>query len=404
MTQFDFSLSMEEFVGLFCNGNDALRGLLEHVLNQLLQSESALKLGAAPYERNNKRQDYRNGTRIRRLNTRVGTVKLEVPRHRYEVFHSVLMEKYQRTERAFLSVLMEMVIQGVSTRKVEKITQELCGTRFSKSHVSEICKNLDPMVEAFKNRRLDEDEYPFVIVDAIYIKVREDFRVRSKGLLIALGINTDGRLEVLGFELCETESKPQWKSFFERLIERGLRGVDFVTSDDHRGLVAAIREVFQNVTWQRCQAHFTRDIVSAAPKRCQKELASDLKEMFNADKFKKTIEKRNAIFEKYSELAEKSMEILDSGFFDATTVMSLPFRYRTPIRTSNYLERENREIRRREKVIGIFPNRESALRLLGALLLDHHEQWVSGSRVFIMGEYMNSREKICNDARRRRTA
>lgn len=405
MTQINFSLSQEEFIGLFCEGRSAaLRTLLEQVLNQFIEAESTAKLGAGPYERSEQRRDYRNGTRIRRLNTRVGTVKLEVPRHRYEVFHSVLMEKYQRTERAFISVLMEMVLQGVSTRKVEKVTQELCGVKFSRSHVSEICKNLDPMVEAFRNRRLDEDEYPFIMADAIYIKVREDFRVRSKGLLIAMGINMDGKLEVLGFELCEQETEYHWESFFKGLKERGLKGVDFVTSDDHKGLVAAIRTVFQNASWQRCQFHFMRNIVGAAPKRCQKELTAELKEMFNAHTLEKAVEKRNEIFEKYSELAKKSMEVLDRGFFDATTVMSLPLRYRTPIRTSNYIERENREIRRREKVIGIFPNQDSALRLLGALLLDHHEQLSTCSRVFNMNEYLNSREHFCYVTKQRRIA
>lgn len=405
MTQLNFSLSAEEFIGLFCEGREtALRTLLEKVLNQFLQVESQSQLGAERYERSAERTDYRNGSRLRQMTTRVGKVNLEVPRHRHKAFHSVLMEKYQRNERAFLSVLMEMVLQGVSTRKVEKITQKMCGTKFSKSHVSEICKNLDPVVERFKNRRLDEDEYPFVMADAIYVKVREDFRVRSKGLLVALGFNTDGKREILGFELCENETEYHWKSFFQSLKERGLKGVDFVTSDDHQGLVCAIQKVFPKASWQRCQFHFTRNILSAAPKRYQKGLATELKDMFNAETEEAMRQVRDEILDDYAEVAPKAMQILDEGYFDATTIMSLPRRYRVPLRTSNYLERENEEIRRRERVIRVFPNKDSALRLLGALLLDHHEQWSFRSRTFNMKEYLNSRERFCQQTKERMIA
>lgn len=397
MTQINFSLSSEEFIGLFCSGREEAMGkLMENLLNQFLVAESSSKLGADPYERNEERKDYRNGSRERKVNTRIGRLNLQVPRHRHEPFHTALIENFQRNEQALLATFMEMVIQGVSTRKVEKITQELCGTTFSKSQVSEICKGLDPEVQSFKNRPLDE-EYPFIMADAMYIKVQEDFRVRSKGLMVVMGINLDGRREILGFDLCETETQYHWESLFTSLKRRGLRHVDLVTSDNHSGLVAAVQKVFQNASWQRCQFHFTRNILDKAPKRYQKGLSTELKDMFNCSSLEAAKKKKDTIFEDYTKVAPDAMETLDEGFLDAMTVMSLPVKYRKPLRTTNYLERENQELRRREKVIRIFPNAASVLRLLGALLLDHHENWALLSRVFNMKEYLESRSKFCED-------
>lgn len=321
---------------------------MEAILNQVLQAESAEQLGAENYERSSARSDYRNGTRTRSLTTRIGKIELKVPRHRNIPFRTMLFENYQRNEQALIATMMEMVVQGVSTRNVQKVTTELCGETFSKSAVSEICKELDVPIKQFKERLLPE-RYSFIITDAIYLKVREDHRVRSKALYIAIGINNSGHKEVIGFEVYDSERKDTWKEFFENLKSRGLRGVDFVISDAHTGLVDAIKESFPGSTWQRCQAHFTRNIIDKCPKKYSSGLASELKDMFNTSTISEARRLKNSIIEEYQEIAGEAMEILDSGFEDAIVIMNLPSKYRIALRTSNIIERENREIRRREK-------------------------------------------------------
>ena len=244
MAQLHFTLDSEFFTGLFSESKDEAFGkLMEALLNQVLKAESTEQLGAEDYERSRERSDYRNGSRNRSLTTRIGKIELKVPRHRNTPFKTTLFENYQRNEQALISTMMEMVVQGVSTRKVQKVTEELCGESFSKSTVSEICKELDVPVKKFKERLLP-DRYPFVIVDAIYLKAREDHRVRSKALFIAVGINDTGHKEVLGFDVYETEKTSTWRSFFEKLKSRGLRDVDIIISDAHSGLVEAIKESF----------------------------------------------------------------------------------------------------------------------------------------------------------------
>ena len=235
MAQLHFTLDYDFFVGLFSESKDEAFGkLMEAILNQVLQAESAEQLGAENYERSSARSDYRNGTRTRSLTTRIGKIELKVPRHRNIPFRTMLFENYQRNEQALIATMMEMVVQGVSTRNVQKVTTELCGETFSKSAVSEICKELDVPIKQFKERLLPE-RYSFIITDAIYLKVREDHRVRSKALYIAIGINNSGHKEVIGFEVYDSERKGTWKEFFENLKSRGLRGVDFVISDAQEG-------------------------------------------------------------------------------------------------------------------------------------------------------------------------
>ncbi len=400
MTQLHFTLEQDFFTGLFTKSREEAFGLLiQCLLNQFLQAESEEKLKVSAYERNEERTDYRNGYRERQVTTRIGRMTLVVPRHRNEPFHSSMLENYQRNETALITTMMEMVVQGVSTRKVEKITEELCGTKFSKSTVSELCKGLDEAVHAFNTRPL-EGVYPFLIIDALYLKVREDYCVRSKGLMIALGINKDGRKEILGFEVCEGETEHYWGTFLRKLKARGLRGVDIVTSDDHSGLVAAVRKEMVGVGWQRCQFHFIRNILDKTPKRHQTSLCLELREMFNASTLEGAREAKKDIMKEYGELAEAAMETLDEGFEDATNIMCLPERYRVTLRTSNLLERENGELRRREKVIRVFPNVESVIRLMGAVLMDHHNDWSTLSRVFSMGEYFEERDEFLPELRK----
>ena len=394
MAQLHFTLESDFFTGLFSESKDEAFGkLMEALLNQVLLAESKEQLGAENYERSSSRTDYRNGFRTRPLTTRVGKIELKLPRHRNVPFKTSLFEEYQRNEQALICTMMEMVVQGVSTRNVRKVTEELCGESFSKSTVSEICKELDIPVKQFKERLLP-DKYPFVIADAMYLKVREDHRVRSKALYIAIGVNTSGHKEVLGFEVYDSEKTSSWKEFFESLKSRGLRDVDIVISDAHTGLLEAIRECFPGSSWQRCQAHFTRNIIDKCPKRYQSGLASELKDMFNASTIKESRALKESIYDEYIDVAPEAMSLLDSGFEDSMSIMALPSKYRTAIRTSNIIERENRELRRRERVIQIFPNKESMIRLMGAVLMDDHNDWSVAQRLFDMTEYFDNLPQI----------
>jgi transposase-like protein len=349
-------------------------------------------LKAEPYERTEDRQGYRNGTYPHQLTTRVGTLTLRVPRIRGGKFSTELFARYQRSEQALVLALMEMVVGGVSTRKVAQITEELCGTEFSKSTVSDLCKRLDPVITAWNNRPLHDRPFPFVIVDTMVLKVREDHRVRSRGVLIGIGVNTDGYREVLGLMLGDSESEASWGEFLDWLKSRGLRGLDLIVSDDHGGLVKAIRRHFQGVTWQRCQTHFMRNILDATPRPLQDEIHSRVRAILEAPDAETARLLLHQVLKTYETKAPKAMAILESGFEDATAVLLLPEKYRKRLRTTNPLERLNEEIRRRERVIRIFPNRESAMRLIGALLMEIDEKWASGKKYLDMAEYLEWQE------------
>jgi len=391
MAQFNITITEELLHGLFLsNGKDeAFSKLLEEIFNQVLLAQSTEQLGAEPYERTEGRTAYRNGTRERQLTTRVGTLTLRVPRHRNGQFSTELFMRYQRSEQALVLAMMEMVINGVSTRKIESITEELCGKKFSKSTISTLCKNLDPMVNAFRTRPL-KSHYPFLMVDAIYVKVRENKRIQSRGLLIAIGINEEGHREVVGFQLANSESENSWGEFFGSLKERGLKDVRVVTSDDHKGLVNAVRKHFQGASWQRCQTHFSRNMLDHAPKALQPEIKEDLRRLYESVDLESARKVRDQIIAKYEARAPKATNLLDEAFDDITAVLALPLRYRKRLRTTNGVERLNEEIRRRERVIRIFPNEASVIRLMGALLMEQDEKWQTGRKYFDMELYYHT--------------
>ena len=391
MAQFNITITEELLHGLFLsNGKDeAFSKLLEEIFNQVLLAQSTEQLGAEPYERTEGRTAYRNGTRERQLTTRVGTLTLRVPRHRNGQFSTELFMRYQRSEQALVLAMMEMVINGVSTRKIESITEELCGKKFSKSTISTLCKNLDPMVNAFRTRPL-KSHYPFLMVDAIYVKVRENKRIQSRGLLIAIGIKEEGHREVVGFQLANSESENSWGEFFGSLKERGLKDVRVVTSDDHKGLVNAVRKHFQGASWQRCQTHFSRNMLDHAPKALQPEIKEDLRRLYESVDLESARKVRDQIIAKYEARAPKATNLLDEAFDDITAVLALPLRYRKRLRTTNGVERLNEEIRRRERVIRIFPNEASVIRLMGALLMEQDEKWQTGRKYFDMELYYHT--------------
>ena len=394
MAQINFTLDHDFFIGLFKENRDEAFGkLMEAMLNQVLKAESNEQLGAENYERSDDRQDYRNGSRERGLTTRIGKLILEVPRHRNKPFRSLIFENYQRNEQALIATMMEMVVQGVSTRKIELVTEELCGEKFSRSTVSDICKQLDEEVTQFKYRDISA-RYPFVYTDAIYLKVREDHRVTSRALMVAIGINDTGHKEILGFDIFDAERESTWIEFFKNLSSRGLKDVDLVVSDAHEGLVNAIRASFPGASWQRCQVHFVRNIMNKCPVKYQAGMQSELSTMFNCATLKEARELCHSIVDEYRDLAPDAVNILDTGFDDSMTVMALPLKYRKSLRTSNIIERLNREIRRRDKVIGIYPSRDSVIRLIGSVLIDQHNKWSTGGSMFDMLAYYNDHEKI----------
>ena len=399
MAQFNITITEELLHGLFLsNGRDeAFSKLLEEIFNQILLAQSSEQLRAEPYERTAERTAYRNGYRNRELTTRVGTITLRVPRHRNGQFSTELFGRYQRSEQALVLAMMEMVINGVSTRKVEQITEELCGKKFSKSTVSALCKNLDPMVEAFRTRPL-HCHYPFLMVDAIYVKVRENGRIQSRGLLIAIAVNEEGHREIIGFQLANSESESSWGELFSSLKDRGLKNVDLVTSDDHKGLVNAIRRHFQGTSWQRCQTHFSRNMLDHTPKALQPEVKEELRRLYESVDLESARKVRDQIIKTYESKAPKATALLDEAFDDITAVLALPLKYRKRLRTTNGVERLNQEIRRRERVIRIFPNSASVIRLMGALLMEHDEKWQTGRKYFDMALYYQIQDKELKDS------
>lgn len=389
MAQYQITVDSEILQQLFLKkSQDAgVSALLESVLNQILQAEAAEQLQAGPYERTDERKGYRNGTYPHRLTTRVGNLTLKVPRLRNGKFSTDMFARYQRSEQALVLAMMEMVINGVSTRKVSQITEELCGAHFSKSTVSELCKNLDPVVMSWNHRPLSEVRFPFVVVDALVTKVREEGRVRLRGLLLAFGVNSQGYREFLGLWVGDSESEASWSEFFADLKRRGLKGVELIVSDQHTGLVKAIRTHYQGVTWQRCQTHFIRNILDKTPKNLKEELYPRLRAIFDAPDIQTAGILFSKTLETYQDKAPKAMKTLENGFDDATAVLMLPEKYRKRLRTTNAMERLIEEIRRRERVIRIFPNRESLVRLVGALLIECDEKWASGRRYFDMADF-----------------
>jgi len=384
MAQVNITLNQEEILHLLSTNDSSLafKELLQKSLNQFLSAESAAQLKAGPYERTEERQDQRNGSRERPLTTRIGRITLNLPRHRNEPFHTMLFENYQRNEAALITTMAEMVVGGVSTRKVARIMEELCGREFSKSTVSQACKQLDADIEAFRKRSICEDRYPFLMLDATYFKVREDHRIVSKAFMIALGITAAGERDVLGFDLYDDESNATWRAFIHSLKDRGLSKVILYTSDAHPSIRHAMSTEFPETVWQRCQFHFIRNILDAAPKQYKAGIEQELHEMFNCETETLARKRRDEILSDYSSVAERSMEILDNGFDDAMTIMMLPKEMRRPLRTSNQLERLNGELKRRSDVIRIFPNPASVIRLMGAVAIDYNQAMSSKINLF----------------------
>lgn len=373
MAGYDINVGKDLLPGLL-SGQNGLAKLVETVLNQILEAQIAETLGAERHERSDERQGYRNGYRSRTLYTRVGPVTLQVPQTRDGSFSTDIFRRYQRSEQAFVLDLMEMVVQGVSTRKVSAITEELCGASFSKSTVSELCVGLDARVRVFNDRTFTS-EYPFVMVDALFINSRQGDRVVKRAALIASGIRSDGHREILGVQIGDSENYTTWEDMFKWLKGRGLSGVYFVISDDHCGITKAVDKHFQGATWQRCQVHLMRNLLGHSPTKQRGEVAAAAKLILQAADMMEARRRLTEFVEQFDKSAPKAVACMEAGFEDAMAVMVLPEKYRKRLRTTNMQERLNEEVRRRERVIRIFPNDASALRLIGALLAEQNEVW-----------------------------
>lgn len=378
MAQLNITLNQDEILQLMqCDREGAFVKLLQDSLNSVMKTESAAQLHAESYERSDDRAGYRNGSRDRVLNTRIGSFVLSVPKHRGGApFKTEIFDTYSRSEAALVASMAEMVVNGVSTRKVSKVVETLCGTSISKSAVSDLCKDLDKAVKEFRNRPLT-DIYPLVTVDATYFKVREDHKVSSKALMIAYATNSRGLRDIIGFGAYPNESKDTWTDFLTSLRGRGLRDVRMFTSDSHEGIKYAITHIFPDTPWQRCQFHFRRNIIDKMPKKYQEGIASELNDMFNCETVEDARKMRDSIISEYSDIAESAMSCLDEGFEDSMTVMALPKEIRKYFRTSNHIERLNKELKRRSSVIGIFPNVSSLERLMGSVLLERNDKQFS---------------------------
>lgn len=404
MTDLNLTFSEEELERILF-GDGGLEVLMEKMLNNVLQAEMTEHLGADRYERSEDRTGYRHGSYERELTTRVGQLTLEVPRAKDGSFSTKLFGRYQRSEKALVLALMQMVVQGVSTRRVKKITTKLCGRRFTRSTVSRLTKELEEQVEAWAERSLEED-YPFVLFDAMHVKVRRQGAVRSTAILLAVGVTEEGDREILGFHPAFGETSEAWKTFIGDLKGRGLSGVEHVTSDAHEGLTEAIQKQLPGSIWTRCHAHFQRNVLKETPEDCRKAMKALLDEVLQADSqpeafraFEETMagERTRIVetsegetidtYEQLREEATSALEVLEGGLEEATAVLALPGKYRRRLRTTNMIERLIEELRRREKVIRIFPNMGSAWRLIGALLSEYHDEWSTGRKYLDMAEY-----------------
>lgn len=386
MTHLHFTLKTEEIQNLIDQSvkDDLSKTILTTVFQQLMEEQRTQYIKANEYERSDERVSQRNGYYKRGWTTRIGTLDLEVPRTRDGKFSPNVFERYQRNEKALLASMLEMYISGVSTRKVSKVVEELCGKKVSKSFISDLTKELDPIVKAWQNRSLTDKKYPFVMVDVLYIKVRETHRVISKSCHIALGITGDGNREIIGLMIQNSESDASWSIFFDYLKQRGLYGTELIISDAHPGLVSAIRKSFTGASWQRCQVHFMRNILTTVPKKDSKPFREAIKAIFRFTDIELARAAKNSLLEAYADQPkyQKACETLDQGFEDA-------FQYtvvgqgHSRLKSTNLIERLNQEVRRREKVVRIFPNIDSANRLIGAVLIDLHEEWISSDRKYI---------------------
>ena len=377
--QNDYSLSPEMIEEITRDGFQAFPEMMRVLINSVMQAERARYLQAGEYERTEERQGYANGYKPKTVRTRLGEITFAVPQVREGGFYPSALEKGLRSERALVTTLAEMYVQGVSTRKVKAITEELCGIEISAMQVSRATAQLDATLQEWRERALGEISYLYL--DARYEKVREAGQIRDAAVLVATGITPVGERQVLGVSVSLSEHESHWKAFLQGLKQRGLHGIKLVTSDDHTGLGAARRAVFGSTPWQRCQFHLQQNAGAYLPKQAMRlEVAADIRAMFNASDRKSAEDMLQAAIQKYASSAPRLSAWMEENLAEGFTVFDFPLEHRRAIRTTNSLERINKEIRRRTRVVGVFPNEAACLRLVSALLMETSEEWQIGKK------------------------
>jgi putative transposase len=385
-------VSSSELKGLLEGDQDVLKELVRTVVQQTLEAEMDAALGAAKGERTEGRLGYRSGYYGRTLITRVGKLELRVPQDRQGQFSTQVFERYQRSEKALVSALAEMYIQGVSTRKVKQITEELCGHSFSASSISAIVKRLDEQLAQFASRTLEE-AYPYLILDARYEKVRDCGAIRSRAVMIAIGIDWEGRRQVLAVELANRESASSWKDFILGLKQRGLKGVEVAVSDDHAGLKKALTETLPEAVWQRCYVHFLRNALDHLPRKADDDCLRELRWIYDRRDLAEARKDMAAWLLRWQEKYPKLCSWVEDNIEETLSFYRLPCGHHKHLKSTNMLERLNEEIKRRTQVVRIFPNEESCLRLIRALAVETHENWIEANRYLDMSLLTEMKKK-----------
>jgi putative transposase len=391
MTKRESKAEVVNLKELLATDQDYLRKMVETIVQATLEAEMTEAVSAEKSERTPARLSYRSGYYSRSLITRVGTLELRVPQDRQGRFSTELFERYQRAEKALVAALVEMYVQGVSTRKVKAVTEDLCGHNFSASAVSAVVKKLDTSLKAFAERRLKEP-YPYLILDARYERVREDGVIASQAVLIAIAVDWEGRRQVIGVELANRESRSSWKEFLLGLKGRGLHGVEFVVSDDHSGLKKAIAEVLPEGAWQRCYVHFLRNALDYVPRKVDDDCLRELRWLYDR---RDLAEARRDIAQWLAKWQGKYGRLcawVEDNIEETLTYYRLPLAHHKHMKSTNMLERLNQEIKRRTHVARIFPNSTSCLRLIRALAVETHENWLEAIRYLNM-EHLRDRRK-----------
>lgn len=393
MTRRKNKARLEEVKALLAADRDFLRPLVQAVLQELLEAEMTEALGAEKGERTPWRLGHRSGYYPRALVTRVGKLELRVPQDRHGRFSTELFARYQRSEKALVAALAEMYVQGVSTRKVKAITEELCGHSFSAAAISEINARLDQGLAEFAGRRLDE-ACPYLILDARYERVREAGVIRSQAVLVAIGIGWDGRRSILAVELANRESRSSWRDFLLQLRERGLSGVEFVVSDDHAGLKQAIVEMLPEAAWQRCYVHFLRNALDYVPRKVDDDCLRELRWLYDRRDLAEARRDLAAWLTKWQPTYPKLCGWVEEHIEETLTFYRLPRRHHKHLKSTNLLERLNEEIKRRTHVVRIFPNAASCLRLVRALAVEMHENWLEAHRYLNMDDLREHKKEV----------
>jgi putative transposase len=357
---------------------DFLRAIAESVLQLIMEADVDGLIGAGRYERGDTRQTWRNGYRDRSLDTRLGTLNLKIPKMRTGAYFPGFLEPRKMVEKALVAVIQEAWINGVSTRKVDELVQAMGMTGISKSSVSKLCKDIDERVNAFLKRPLSGD-WPYLWLDATYLKVREGGRIVSVAAIIAVAVNTDGKREIVGLHIGPSEAEPFWTSFLRDLMRRGLTGVKLVISDAHEGLKAAITRIF-SATWQRCRVHAMRNALAYVPKGQHTMVAAAIRQAFIQPDHDNAVQTWRHVADQLRARWPKLGTFMDNAEADVLAYMAFPAQHRTKLHSTNPLERLNKEVKRRADVVGIFPNEDGIVRLIGAVLLEANDEWQLLSR------------------------